>query len=83
MRSQTDLSVALVQLKRATGQLLQAAPMPQVSDHFVQQANFEQPVSVEQPVNVGQLPQEQLWSVPATEMQAKSILTNDLWGDER
>ncbi len=83
LRSQTDLSVALVQLKRATGQLLQTAPMPQVSDHFVQQANFEQSVSVGQPANFEQPPEEQLWSVPSTEMQAKSILTNDLWGDER
>jgi outer membrane protein TolC len=54
LRSQTDLSVALVQLKRATGQLLQAAPMPQVSDHFVQQANFEQPVNAEQPASIKQ-----------------------------
>ena len=43
LRSQTDLSIALVQLKRATGQLLQTAPLPQISDYSVQQASFEQP----------------------------------------
>ena len=43
LRSQTDLSVALVELKRATGELLQTAPLPQVSDHMVQQASYQEP----------------------------------------
>jgi hypothetical protein len=63
--------------------------MPQVSDHFVQQANFEQPVSVKQPVNSEQPsnfekpPEGQLWSVPGTVKQAKSAPANDLWADDR
>ena len=43
LRSQTDLSVALVELKRATGELLQTAPLPQVSDHMVQQVSYQEP----------------------------------------
>jgi len=68
LRSQTDLSVALVQLKRATGQLLQTAPMPQISDFTVQQANYvePQPASAPWPTQQGKSQQEAsvLWEAP-------------------
>ncbi|QEG20892.1 TolC family protein [Mariniblastus fucicola] len=66
LRSQTDLSVALVQLKRATGQLLQTAPMPQVADHVVQEASFVQQAGFDQ-----QVP-DTLWSVPNTQSGAQA-----------
>ena len=83
LRSQTDLSVALVQMKRATGQLLQANPLPQVQDQFVQQATYEQPVYQQSPPQQPAYQQspsqqsvsEQLWAAPNT----SSVIDNDLW----
>ena len=43
LRSQTDLSIALVELKRATGQLLRATPMT-TQKSTVRQASWNEPV---------------------------------------
>jgi outer membrane protein TolC len=43
LNSQTELSIALVRLKRATGQLLQARAIEN-SDTYVQQAGYDEPI---------------------------------------
>jgi outer membrane protein TolC len=59
LRSQTDLSIALVMLKRATGELLQTDPLPQAVDSNVQQAVYSQPAT------------SAYWSVPETGQQTQ------------